>query len=189
MKTEQISSSSNKTPQNDIDSVIEQNATKHIDQSEIDDLEFEEINIYENIKDSLEIETKKIYINYKEDNQSHKMFHNLYLIAINESGRNKKVLIHWLQVANLFEINPLAFKRNFLNNIKYPLKKCISKYKLNEQNKNLFEFIEKKLNVSLKDYGDSKETTLILKDCLNEICKFIFNQSYSQHFKELLKQI
>ena len=45
------------------------------------------------------------------------------------------------------------------------------------------------INVNLKDYDDVEETTLFLKDSLNEVCDYVFNKNNSQILKEIIKKI
>jgi hypothetical protein len=150
--------------------------------------DFTEINKYEEVKDSTEILTKKISVTDIEDKKRDEIVYDFNLISIRD-GESKSILIHWLQVANLFEIKPSAFKRNYLNDLKYPMITYISKYKMNENNKILFDLVEEKLNVNLKDYEDTDETTFFLKDSLKEACDYIFNKNNCQFLKELIKKI
>lgn len=150
--------------------------------------DFTEINKYEEIKDSAEILTKKISLTHIEEKKLQEIVYDFNLISIRD-GEAKRILIHWLQVANLFEIKPSAFKRNYLNDLKYPMIACISKYKMNENNKILFDLVEEKLNVNLKEYEDTDETTFFLKDSLKEACDYIFNKNNCQFLKELIKKI
>ena len=92
------------------------------------------------------IEKSKKHVEKSNQNQDLEIVYNFNLISIRD-GTTGKIYIHWLQVANLFDINPSAFKRNYLRNMKRPLNQCVSKYKMNENNKVLFEFLEAKLNV------------------------------------------
>ena len=184
----------NVTPKNAIDENNNTQQTSPIVSIKLDvsaDSDFAEINKYEEVKDSTEIQTKKISINHIEktnQTKDHKIAYDFNLISVRD-GEKKKIFIHWLQVANLFEIKSSAFKRNYLIDLKYPLSKCISKYKMNESNKVLFDFVEKRLNVNLKDYDDIEETTFFLKDSLNEACDYIFNKNNCQTLKELIKKI
>jgi hypothetical protein len=166
-------------------------STNKNDNTDTEKCEFTEVNEYQEILDSTEIKTKKTSIKHVEksnQNQDLEIVYNFNLISIRD-GTTGKIYIHWLQVANLFEINPSAFKRNYLRNMKRPLNQCVSKYKMNENNKVLFDFLEAKLNVNLKDYDDEGETTLFLKDSLNEVCDYVFNKNNSQILKEIIKKI
>jgi len=166
-------------------------STNKNDLTETEKCEFAEVNEYQEILDSTEIKTKKTSIKHVEKSSQNKDLELVYdfnLISIRD-GTTRQIYIHWLQVANLFEMNPSAFKRNYLRNMKTPLNQCVSKYKMNENNKVLFDFLEAKLNVNLKDYDDVEETTLFLKDSLNEVCDYVFNKNNSQILKEIIKKI
>jgi hypothetical protein len=192
----QIEETAKEKPSSEQNIDLPSNVAK-IDTEEDDDSGFTDINVYETIHESTKILTKQLTASYTET--TFKYNFNLILIKHNagklgvklteENLSNSSIFIHWLQVAKLFEIDPHAFKRMFLNETKYPLSRNVAKFKMNEANKVLFDFIEKKLEIKLEDYGDVEETTLFVKNYLSDICDFVYNKNNSEQLKELIEKI
>lgn len=107
--------------------------------------------------------------------------YNLNLISI-----DNQIFVYWTQVAALFGLKEVAFK-SFIGNVSNGFydnqikKNFVRKFKMSENNKVLFDLIERKLNIK-----ETFELVLIFYDRLFSCCEFVFTEENCKRVKDLI---
>jgi hypothetical protein len=130
------------------------------------------LNDVHDLNDDAVVKCKKIQIN----NQ------NVNLISINGA-----IIVHWTQIADLFSIKQVIFKK-LLDLIKIDV--FTKKFKYNDNNRFLFDMIEDRLDINLEETNELNEICFIYYNKLFDLCELVFSNDLnkSSQLKIMIKQ-
>jgi len=134
----------------------------------------------------LQIKIRQLSIKEKEmvDNKSKEF--KLNIISVDENH----VLVHWSQVADLFNIKPLIFKAIFqLVDDKSNNNDLFIRFKFNQANSLLFDAVQNEFKIDLQEFNEQEEIYFLEIHRLEEYCDMVLTGNAAHRVRMLIKNL
>jgi hypothetical protein len=138
------------------------------------------------VAEEFKIKVRQLSVKEKLMGGNKSIEHKLNLLSVDQN----RILVHWSQVADLFNINPLIFKSIFqLADDKLNNNELFISYKFNQDNSLLFDVVQNEFKIDLQKFDEQKEVHFLDFERLNEYCNIVFTNNAAHRVKFLIENM